>query len=61
MTVYREVKDITDNGWLVHSFKGDVPTRATAEWGEKMLCAMADYIADFACEFSKTALPGGKS
>ena len=58
VTVCREVKDITDNGWLVHSFKGDVPTRATAEWGREMLEAMADYIADFAGEFSKTKLPG---
>ena len=57
VTVCREVKDITDNGWLVHSFKGDVPTRATAEWGSEMLSAMADYIADFSAEFSKTALP----
>ena len=55
VTVPRQVRDITDNGWLVHSFKGDVPTRATAEWGREMLSAMADYIADFAVHF--TALP----
>ena len=55
VNVPRQVRDITDNGWLVHSFKGDVPTRATAEWGREMLCAMADYIADFAAHF--TALP----
>ncbi|MBR3872661.1 MAG: creatininase family protein [Clostridia bacterium] len=55
VNVPRQVRDITDNGWLVHSFKGDVPTRATAEWGREMLCAMADYIADFAVHF--TALP----
>ena len=57
VTVPREVKDITDNGWLVHSFKGDIPTRATAEWGREMLEAMADYIADFSQVFSRTALP----
>ena len=57
ITVPREIKDITSNGWLVHSFKGDVPTRATEEWGREMLSAVADYIADFAAEFEKTALP----
>lgn len=57
VTVPREVKDITDNGWLVHNFKGDVPTRATPEWGREMLEAMADYIADFGREFGKTKLP----
>ena len=57
VAVCREIKDITDNGWLVHSFKGDVPTRATVEWGKEMLNAMADYIADFSAEFSKTLLP----
>lgn len=58
VTVPREIRDITDNGWLVHSFKGDVPTRATAEWGREMLDAVADYIADFAQHFEKTKLPG---
>ena len=57
VTVPREIRDITDNGWLVHSFKGDVPTRATAEWGREMLDAVADYIADFAQHFVKTKLP----
>ena len=57
VTVPREIKDITDNGWLVHSFHGDVPTRAAEEWGKEMLDAVADYIADFAREFSKTQLP----
>ena len=57
VTVPREVKDITENGWLVHSFKGDVPTRATPEWGREMLETVADYIADFGRQFSKTALP----
>jgi len=57
VNIPREIRDITDNGWLVHSFKGDVPTRATPEWGREMLEAMADYIADFAAVFSKIVLP----
>ena len=57
VTVPREIKDITDNGWLVHSFRGDLPTRAAEEWGKEMLTAVADYIADFAAEFEKTAPP----
>ena len=57
VTVPREIKDITDNGWLVHSFKGDVPTRATPEWGRQMLEAVADYIADFGAKFGRTSLP----
>ncbi len=57
VTVPREIKDITDNGWLVHSFKGDVPTRATEAMGREMLNAVADYIVDFAAEFEKTTLP----
>lgn len=58
VTVPREIRDITDNGWLVHSFKGDVPERATSEWGQEMLEAVAGYITDFGKEFGKTALPG---
>jgi creatinine amidohydrolase len=58
VSVPRSIRAITDNGWLVHSFKGDVPTRATAEWGREMLDAVADYIADFAQHFEKTKLPG---
>ena len=57
VTVPRQIKDITSNGWLVHSFKGDVPTRATEEWGREMLASVADYIADFAEEFEKTTPP----
>lgn len=57
VTVPREIKDITDNGWLVHAFQGDLPTRATAQWGREMLEAVADYIVDFAREFEKTAPP----
>lgn len=57
VAVPREIKDITGNGWLVHLFKDDVPSRANAEWGEAMLEATADYIADFAAVFAKTPLP----
>ena len=53
VTVPRDIKDITENGWLVHSFKGDVPTRANAQWGMEMLETVADYIVDFEKEFSK--------
>lgn len=57
VTIPREIKDITDNGWLTHAFPGDLPTRATPEWGRKMLETVVDYIADFAVEFEKTLLP----
>jgi len=57
VTVPRAIHDITDNGWLVHAFAGDVPTRATPEWGRKMLEAVADYIADFGEQFSISPLP----
>lgn len=57
VTVPRAIRDITDNGWLTHAFTGDVPSRATPEWGAEMLEAVADYIADFSREFEKTPLP----
>ena len=57
VSVPREIRDITDNGWLVHSFRGDIPTRATETMGKEMLAAVAGYIADFAQEFEKTTLP----
>ena len=57
VTVPREIKHISDNGWLVHSFKGDVPSRANKEWGSEMLSTMADYIVDFEKEFSRVKLP----
>lgn len=57
ITVPRQIKDITDNGWLVHSFKGDVPTRATESWGKEMLAAVADYIIDFSEKLEKAELP----
>ena len=57
ITVPRAIKDISDNGWLVHAFAGDIPSRATPEWGREMLEAVADYIADFGQQFGKTTLP----
>ncbi len=57
VSVPREIRDITGNGWLVHSFKEDLPTRAAESWGQEMLTAVADYIVDFSAEFEKTALP----
>lgn len=57
ISVPREIRDITENGWLAHAFNGDVPTRATREWGTEMLEAVADCIAGFAVEFGKTTLP----
>lgn len=57
VSVPRQIRDITDNGWLMHSFKGDFPTRASQAWGKEMLAAVAQYIADFASEFEKTELP----
>ena len=59
--VPREIKDITDNGWLVHSFRGDLPTRATEAMGKEMLQAVAAYIADFAEAFEATSLPNSNS
>lgn len=53
----REIKDITDNGWLAHGFKNDAPTKATPEWGRKMVEAVADYIADFGAAFGRAPLP----
>ena len=60
VTIPRDIKDITDNGWLVHSFRGDVPTRANEKWGKEMLEAVADYIADFSAQFEKAPLPANK-
>lgn len=57
VTIPREIKDITDNGWLAHAFKNDPPTKATPEWGHEMLEAVADYIADFGMVFGRAPLP----
>lgn len=61
VTIPRQLRDVTDNGWIVHNGTIDPPTKATPEWGRKMLEATADYIADFAMEFEKTALPETKN
>lgn len=60
ITVPRSIHDVTDNGYLMHSFRGDVPTRANAQWGREMLTVVADYIADFAQAFGQTLLPAVK-
>ena len=57
VAIPRAIKDITNNGWLAHSFKNDPPTKAAPEWGREMLEAVADYIADFGNVFGKTPLP----
>ena len=41
--VVRPVTDISDNGWI----GPDHPKYATKEWGDAMLKACAEYIADF--------------
>lgn len=57
VTIPREIKDITDNGWLAHGFGNDAPTKATPEWGREMLETVADYIAEFGTVFGKAPLP----
>lgn len=57
VSVPRRIDAITDNGWLVHSFRGDVPDRAAPEWGRQMLASVADYIADFGEVFANAPLP----
>lgn len=57
VNIPREIKDITDHGWLAHSFKNDSPTRAKKEWGTQMLNAVAQYIDDFGKAFVKAQLP----
>lgn len=60
VTIPREIRSITDNGWLAHGVAIDPPTKATEEWGKEMLSATADYIVDFEKEFSKASLPSDK-
>ena len=57
VTIPREIKDITDNGWLAHSFVNDEPPKATPEMGRAMVETVADYIADFAKVFGRAPLP----
>ena len=53
----REIKDITDNGWLAHGFRNDAPTKAKPEWGTEMLNSVADLIVEFGEAFGKAELP----
>ena len=57
VVIPREIKDITDHGWLAHSFKNDQPTRANETWGKEMLETVAKYIAEFGEVFGKAELP----
>lgn len=47
--VRRFTKDVTENGWA----GPDHPKYATAEWGEEMLEATANYIVDFIEAFQR--------
>lgn len=47
--VRRFTKDVTDNGWA----GTDHPKYATAEWGEEMLEATANYIVEFIEAFQR--------
>ena len=53
VVIPREMKNYSANGW----YGSDRPDLATKEWGDAMLNAMADYIADFVVEFEKVELP----
>jgi creatinine amidohydrolase len=48
----RFTTDVTDNGWV----GADHPKYATKEWGEQMINATADYIAEFIEAFKKVDL-----
>ena len=50
--VPRDIRNICRNGWVGPD---DVHT-ATAEWGEKMLTTIADYIAEFIEAFKDAPL-----
>ena len=50
--VNRLSMDVSDNGW----FGNDHPKYASASWGEQMIQASADYIAEFIEEFKKIQL-----
>lgn len=52
VTVPRDIHAVAENGW----FGPDDINKATAKWGEEMLNALADYIAEFAEEFRKAPL-----
>ena len=48
----RFTTDVTDNGWV----GADHPKYATKKWGEQMINATADYIAEFIEAFKKVDL-----
>ena len=48
----RDARKICGNGWV----GPDDIMKATPQWGEQMLSTIADYIADFICEFAKAPL-----
>ncbi len=52
VNIIRKVDSINNNGWI----GPDHPSKATVEWGVEMLQTSADYISDFANEFSKLNL-----
>lgn len=52
IAVPRDSRPICKNGWV----GPDPIEEATAQWGEKMLTAVADYIADFTVEFGTAPL-----
>lgn len=56
VVIPRENRHYMGNGW----YGTDHPETATKEWGDAMLRTMADYIADFAADFEKVALPDEK-
>ena len=51
--INRMSMDVSANGW----FGDDHPKDATAEWGQEMIQASADYIAEFLTVFKKAPLP----
>ena len=52
----RPVTDISDNGWI----GPDHPNTATEAWGNDMLAACAQYIAEFMAAFRRVPLPERK-
>ena len=52
VTVPRDIHAVAQNGW----YGPDDISKATPEWGDKMLNALADYIAEFAEEFQMAPL-----
>ncbi len=49
----RPTRDYAENGWI----GPDHPKDATAQWGEEMLGAVADWMVEFIPAFEKTPLP----